>query len=153
MRMPADQTVLTRPTDFVQGLTAFGDNQHVLQYNYRLNASMATRHAVYHNSDGEILIQSSKGHLVILTECGRMEVSPGIICVIPKNMKFQVNLGETEVEASGIITELKNDRSFRLPHRGPIGANGLANPEYFQSPTPYVDTHNLDKEHQVICKK
>jgi len=84
---------------------------------------------------------------VILTECGRLEVEPGIIAVIPKNMKVQVNLAEGHQEASGIITELKNDRSFRLPHRGPLGANGLANPEYFQSPTPYIDTLNLDKEH------
>lgn len=131
LRVPADNTPLTCPTHFVEGLKAFGDNQHVLQYNYHLNQSMSTRHCIYHNCDGEILIQPSKGHLIIFTECGQLEVEPGIIAVIPKNMKFQVNLASQENEASGIITELKNDRSFRLPHRGPLGANGLANPEYF----------------------
>jgi homogentisate 1,2-dioxygenase len=81
--------------------------------------------------DGEILIQPSTGSLTILTECGILELSPGIIGVIPKNMKIQVNLSSSDSTATGVITELKNDRSFRLPHRGLLGANGLANPEYF----------------------
>lgn len=68
-------------------------------------------------------------------------------------MKIQVNLGPDNKEAYGVITELKNDRSFRIPHKGPIGANGLANPEYFESPVPYVDTDNLTKYHKIICKK
>lgn len=108
---------------------------------------MGDGHRVYHNLDGEMLIQPSTGHLTILTECGKLELSPGVIGVIPKNMKIQVNLSPDCVSASGVITELKNDRSFRLPHRGLLGANGLANPEYFESPTPFVDTQHLDTTH------
>jgi homogentisate 1,2-dioxygenase len=39
-----------------------------------------------------------------------------------------------------------------VPHRGPIGANGLANPEYFESPTPYVDKANLNEKHTIVTK-
>lgn len=67
-------------------------------------------------------------------------------------MKIQVNLVEGDW-AQGVVTELKNDRSYRLPHRGPLGANGLANSEYFQTPTPYVDELNFNVPHVVVCKK
>jgi homogentisate 1,2-dioxygenase len=43
-----------------------------------------------------MLIQPSRGQLVIFTECGQLEVEPGTIAVIPKNMKFQVNLASQE---------------------------------------------------------
>lgn len=80
----------------------------------------------------------------ILTECGVLELRPGIIGVIPKNMKFQVNLKGNEKYCQGLVTELKNDKSFRIPHKGPIGANGLVNPEYVEGPTPFVDKAKLN---------
>lgn len=153
LRVKADHSPLTSPTDFVQGLSPFGSNEHILHYSYRLNQSMSANHQVFHNLDGEMLIQPSHGSLSILTECGRLQLSPGVIGVIPKNMKVQVNLQEGSDSASGVITELKNDRSFRLPHRGPLGANGLANPEYFESPTPFVDEEHLNTTHRLTCKK
>ena len=42
----------------------------------------------FHNADGEILIQPSKGKFEIMTECGILELEPGTIGVIPKNMKI-----------------------------------------------------------------
>ena len=49
---------------------------------------MSAERKVYHIIDGEILIQPSIGEFEILTECGVLELRPGIIGVIPKNMKF-----------------------------------------------------------------
>lgn len=49
---------------------------------------MSDENLVYHNADGELLIQPSCGNLTILTECGILELFPGVIGVIPKNMKF-----------------------------------------------------------------
>lgn len=43
---------------------------------------------VYHNIDGEMLIQPSVGALEIVTECGILELAPGTIGVITKNIKF-----------------------------------------------------------------
>lgn len=40
--------------------------------------------------------------------------------MIPKNLKFQINVDTPNEQYLGVITELKNDRSFRLPHRGPV---------------------------------
>lgn len=49
-----------------------------------------------------------------------------------------------EKYCQGLVTELKNDKSFRIPHKGPIGANGLVNPEYVEGPTPFVDKAKLN---------
>lgn len=70
--------------------------------------------------------------------------------MIPRNMKFQVNLPDGN--AKGTITELKGEVAFTVPHRGVIGANGLANLEYFQTPVPYVDSENAKKSHTILCK-
>lgn len=47
---------------------------------------------------------------------------------------------------------MKNDLSLRIPPRGPLGANGMANSEYFESPTPYPDEQNFNKTHEIYCK-
>jgi homogentisate 1,2-dioxygenase len=49
---------------------------------------MSANKKAYNIIDGEILIQPSVGEMEILTECGVLELRPGIIGVIPKNMKF-----------------------------------------------------------------
>lgn len=49
---------------------------------------MKDNNRVFHNCDGEFLIQPSVGKLEILTECGILELEPGIIGVITKNIKF-----------------------------------------------------------------
>lgn len=43
------------------------------------------------------------------------------------------------------------DNHFRLPDLGPIGANGLANPRDFQTPTAWFEDRNV-KSYRVICK-
>ena len=41
---------------------------------------------------------------------------------------------------------------FSLPDLGPIGANGLANPQDFKSPKAWFDREGIQQEYQVIHK-
>ena len=83
-----------------------------------------------YNSDGDFLIVPECGPLRIRTEFGLMDVAPKEICVIQRGMQFSV---EVEGPSRGYILEVYN-RHFILPDLGPIGANGLANPQDFLSP-------------------
>ena len=46
----------------------------------------------FYNADGEMLIVPQQGSIRFFTEFGRIEVEPGEICVIPRGVKFKVEL-------------------------------------------------------------
>lgn len=71
-----------------------------------------------------------------------MTVAPNEICVIQQGIKFAVDLSDDE-PARGYILEVF-DNHFSLPELGPIGANGLANPRDFESPTAWFE--DIDNE-------
>ncbi|KAJ3350792.1 hypothetical protein HDU83_009421 [Entophlyctis luteolus] len=96
---------------------------------YSANANME-REAFY-NADGDMLIVPQLGRLIVRTELGVLEVSPTEIVVIPRGIKFAVNL--LDGPSRGYILETY-DRHWELPDLGPIGANGLANPHDFLAP-------------------
>jgi homogentisate 1,2-dioxygenase len=73
--------------------------------------------------------------LNIKTECGRLEVPPLFVCVIPRGIKFQVNVSEP---VRGYICETFKGH-FTIPPLGPIGSNGLANPRDFEAPTAWYE--------------
>ena len=79
------------------------------------------------NADGDFLIVPQCGTLTIRTEFGILRVEPKEICVIQRGMRFSVDI---DGPSRGYILELFS-RHFSLPDLGPIGANGLANPEDF----------------------
>ncbi len=81
------------------------------------------------------------------TEFGDIDVRPGEIAVIPRGIKFQVQLHERT--ARGYICE-NYGPPLRLPTLGVIGANGLANPRDFQSPVAKFE--RLDEPQQLIAK-
>ncbi|MBI1868136.1 MAG: homogentisate 1,2-dioxygenase [Methylocystis sp.] len=85
----------------------------------------------FYNADGELLVVPQQGKLLFFTEFGRIEISPGELCVIPRGVKFKVELGEGP--ARGYLCE-NYGAKFTLPNRGPIGANCLANPRDFKTP-------------------
>ena len=103
---------------------------------YLATASMGDTYL--YDADGELLIVPQDGDLRIATECGVLEVSPGEICLIPRAMKFKVDLvGD---RARGYVCE-NYGAYFDLPERGPIGANGMANERDFLAPVAaYEDT-------------
>ena len=66
------------------------------------------------------------------TELGPLELSPGEIAVVPRGIRFRVELPDGP--ARGYLCE-NYGAPFTLPERGPIGANGLANERDFLAPT------------------
>ena len=145
---PAD---LPQGKDFVDGLvTMFNarvpeDLEGCAVHLYRAQRSMEGR--VFVDADGELLIIPQQGPIEVRTELGRLEIGPGDVALVPRGMKFRVQL--MEGEAAGYVAE-NYGHPFRLPELGPIGANGLANPRDFEVPTAaYEDS---DEPTEVIQK-
>jgi homogentisate 1,2-dioxygenase len=121
--------------DFIDGLKTLGgsgDPAHKVGlaiHIYAANTSMNAR--CFYNSDGDFLIVPQEGGLDIQTECGYLRILPGEICVIPRGIRYRVDL--IEEKARGYVCEIFNGH-FTLPELGPIGANGLANPRDFLYP-------------------
>jgi homogentisate 1,2-dioxygenase len=133
------------PTDFVDGLvTMGGGGEAALQtgvgiHLYAANQSMRNR--FFYNADGELLIVPQMGALRIHTELGIVETAPGEIGVLPRGLKFRVELAEGP--ARGYICE-NYGAYFRLPELGPIGANGLANARDFLAPAAAFEDREGD---------
>ena len=121
--------------DFIDGMVTIAGNGDahaqtgVAAHVYRANRSMARRYFV--NSDGEFLLVPQAGALLLHTELGRLGVRPGEIALIPRGMRFRVEL--LDGEARGYVCE-NYGAPFRLPELGPIGSNGLANARDFLAP-------------------
>ncbi len=143
-------------TDFVAGMTTIGGNGNaalqtgVAIHIYCANVSMDRR--FFWNADGEMLIVPQQGRLLFFTELGRMELAPGEICLLPRGLKFRVEL--LDADARGYICE-NYGLQFRLPDLGPIGANGLANPRDFLTPVAAYEDLTSDSgtpAFEVIAK-
>jgi homogentisate 1,2-dioxygenase len=94
----------------------------------------------FYSADGEWVFLPDTGTLKISTEMGLMEVSPLEVAVVPRGIKFKIEIQKGP--ARGYLIE-NYGRPFRLPELGPIGANGLANPRHFQVPMASVENSNL----------
>lgn len=129
----------SEPTDFIEGLVGMVANcasekpAGISIYHYRANRSMAR---VFFNADGELLIVPEQGRLRIATELGVLEVEPLEIVVLPRGLKFRVEL--LDAQARGYVAE-NHGAPLRLPDLGPIGSNGLANPRDFLSPVAHYE--------------
>jgi homogentisate 1,2-dioxygenase len=138
------------PTDFIDGLVTYAGNGDVATgagiaiHLYAANCSMAGR--AFQNADGELLVVPYQGALSIVTELGRLEVAPLQIALIPRGIRFRVEMGEA---SQGYICE-NYGAPFRLPDLGPIGSNGLANPRDFQAPVAWYE--DRDEPHEIIQK-
>jgi homogentisate 1,2-dioxygenase len=135
------------PTDFVAGLrTAGGTGSPELQSGcgihwYVANRSMRDR--FFYDADGELLIVPQLGRLRLATELGILDLGPQEIAVIPRGLRFRVELPDGE--ARGYVCE-NFGAPFKLPDLGPIGANGLANPRDFQTPVAWYEERHGDFE-------
>jgi homogentisate 1,2-dioxygenase len=144
---PAD---LPADADFVDGMVTMlanrdpADLEGVAVHLYRATKSMRER--VFVNSDGELLIIPQSGALRIFTELGRMDLEPGWVGLVPRGIKFRV---EVDGEARGYVGE-NHGLPFRLPELGPIGSNGLANPRDFE--TPVAAFEDRDEPTEVVQK-
>jgi homogentisate 1,2-dioxygenase len=88
-----------------------------------------------------------EGEMFIMTECGKLSLKPREILVIPRGMKFSV---EMSAPIRGYICEVFKGH-FKIPDLGPIGANGLANPRDFLIPTAFYEkTENTHIVNNII---
>ncbi|NUO75345.1 MAG: homogentisate 1,2-dioxygenase [Lysobacter sp.] len=139
------------PVDFVDGLyTMAGNGSPLSQHGvgvhlYAANRSMDGR--FFYDADGELLIVPQHGRLVLATELGVIEVEPQEVAVIPRGVRFRVELPDGV--ARGYVCE-NFGALMRLPDLGPIGANGLANPRDFL--TPNAAYEDIDGEFELIAK-
>src|SRR5262249_6375615 len=121
-----------QPQDFVDGLLTVVVNGDAEQQTgigihvYAANRSMTDR--VFACIDGELLIVPQHGALRLTTELGILDVAVGEIALVPRSLKFAVELPAGPVR--GFVCE-NYGAHFRLPELGPIGANGLANARDF----------------------
>jgi homogentisate 1,2-dioxygenase len=138
-------------TDFVDGLYTVAGNgapaalQGVGIHMYAANRDMVGR--FFYDADGEMLLVPQQGRLRLVTELGLLDVAPNEIAVIPRGIRFKVELPDGP--SRGYICE-NYGQMFRLPELGPLGANGLANQRDFEAPVAAFE----DKEAacQLIAK-
>lgn len=127
-------------TDFVDGVSTIGGagsaqlRRGYAIHMYACNRNMDER--AFCNTDGELLILPELGRLTLLTEFGVLDVDPGTLALIPRGVRFSVVLRDGE--ARGYMAEVYG-RSFMLPERGPVGANGLTDARHFIAPTPWFE--------------
>lgn len=123
------------PTTFLSGLHTVATNGDAhTQIGMAAHVYMATESMTdtfFYDADGELLVVPQDGSLRFHTECGILRVSPGEIAVMPRGMVFRVELEDER--ARGYVCE-NYGTYLELPERGPIGANGLANPRDFLYP-------------------
>lgn len=131
--------------DFVEGLFHIAGNTLANAFIYQSNQSMENRY--FSNSDGELLFVPYLGELKFHTEFGLMTINPGKIAVIPRGVKFRIELLSSQ--SCGYLCENMGN-PFTLPQLGPIGSNGLACPRHFLYPQACYE--EIDSEVELICK-
>jgi len=88
-----------------------------------------------------------QGRLRLLTEQGRIDLEPQEIAVIPRGLRFRVEL--IDGAARGYVCE-NYGAPLRLPDLGPIGSNGLANPRDFLTPVAWYE--DRDGAFELVAK-
>ena len=129
-----------KPTDFLDGLVTMAGNGDPAAmagcgiHLYAANRSMQDR--FFYDADGELLILPQQGRLRFATEFGRIDAEPLEIVVVPRGVRFRVEL--LDPACRGYVCE-NYGAQFRLPDLGVIGSNGLANPRDFLTPNAWYE--------------
>jgi len=137
--------------DFVDGLVTMAGNgspdamQGCAIHLYAANRSMFDR--FFYTADGELLIVPQEGRLRLATELGMVEIEPQEIAVIPRGVRFRVELPDGV--ARGYVCE-NFGALLKLPDLGPIGANGLANPRDFLTPHAWFEVR--EEAFELVAK-
>jgi homogentisate 1,2-dioxygenase len=139
------------PTDFIDGLLTLGGTGSPDAHAgcgihwYLANRSMRDR--FFYDADGELLIVPQVGRLRVATELGVLEAAPQEVLLIPRGLRFRVELPDGQ--ARGYICE-SFGAPMRLPDLGPIGSNGLANPRDFLTPLAWYE--DREGEMELVAK-
>jgi homogentisate 1,2-dioxygenase len=139
--------------DFLDGMATLGgagdptSSAGYLVHMYAANADMVDR--AFSSADGDLLIVPQTGTLECRTEVGWLRVPPGAIAIIPRGIKFAI--GFSEGDGRGWMLEVFG-RRLRLPERGPIGSNGLADARHFLAPTASYEDRLCPAGFQIVTK-
>jgi homogentisate 1,2-dioxygenase len=139
------------PTDFVDGLFTMGGNGSAAAQTgvgihlYACNQSMQGR--FLYDADGELLVVPQQGRLRIATELGVLEIEPQQIALVPRGVRFKVELPDGS--ARGYVCE-NFGAPLRLPELGPIGSNCLANARDFEAPLAAYE--DVEGDFELIAK-
>lgn len=139
------------PTDFIEGLITMGGNggpqtqSGCALHVYAANRAMQRRAA--YDADGELLIVPQLGTLRVRTEHGLLEVEPLEIVVIPRGVRFCIDLPDGP--SRGYVCE-NFGAPLRLPDLGPIGSNGLACERDFL--TPVAAFEDREESWQLVAR-
>src|SRR5215813_11533787 len=85
-----------KATDFVQGIVTVGGNGNVATQTgmaahiYAANTSTTDRY--FYNADGEMLVLPQQGRARFVTELGVVDTRPGEIALLPRGLRFKVEL-------------------------------------------------------------
>jgi homogentisate 1,2-dioxygenase len=131
--------------DFVESLFHLAGSANVNAYLYHCTLSMHNRY--FANQDGEMLFVPYFGEINLHTEFGKLNISPGMLALIPRGVKFKMEL--LGKETKGYLCENKGS-PLTLPQLGLMGTNGLANPRHFQYPVAAFEQNITDAI--IICK-
>ncbi|HUZ66706.1 MAG TPA: homogentisate 1,2-dioxygenase [Beijerinckiaceae bacterium] len=143
--IPGDAVTLLQG---MQTMTTAGDAQSLAgmaAHVFVVTASM--KDEIFANADGEMLFVAQEGKLRFVTEFGNIDAEPGEIVVVPRGVKFRVEI--LGGPARGYACENYGGK-FTLPERGPIGANCLANARDFL--TPIAAYEDSDRPTDFILK-
>jgi len=138
---------LSGQTDFLEGINTICANGSprsqtgMAIHVYRANRSMGNR--AFSNRDGELLILPQDGEIRVVTEMGIIDAEPGEFVLIPKAIRFRVDLLGNS--ARGFICE-NYGHPFILPDLGLIGSHGLANAVDFQIPVAAFEDNDTPSE-------
>jgi homogentisate 1,2-dioxygenase len=137
--------------DFVDGLYTVAGNGDIATragmavHQYAASVPMSDRYFV--DADGELLFVPELNPVALHTELGVIEAAPGEIAVVPRGIRFRVELPAGPVR--GYLCE-NFGAPFTLPERGPIGSNGLANERDFR--TPVAAYEDASRDVQLVQK-
>jgi homogentisate 1,2-dioxygenase len=152
--MPLPIPTTPQRVDFLDGLVTLGGvgdpstgGPGYAVHLYAANADMADR--CFQDHDGDVLVVPQHGTLEVRTEAGWLRASPGSILLVPRALKFSIGLRDGA--ARGWMLEVFG-RRFRLPERGPIGSNGLADARHFLAPTASFEDRLCPAGFQVVTK-
>jgi homogentisate 1,2-dioxygenase len=139
-----------KPTDFIAGMVTLatcGDARAQHGAGVHLYCANRSMERVFHDADGELLLVPQEGRITLATEFGRLNVAPGEIGVVPRGVRFRVEI-DGEI-ARGYACE-NYGAPLRLPELGPIGSNGLASPRDFLAPVAAYE--DLDRPTQLVTR-
>ena len=141
------------PRDFLDSIFTIAVNGSVFSKSgsalhlFSFNQGMGNRYL--YNSDAEMMLVLESGEIEVRTEMGVLELSPLLIGVIPRGIKFKIEMKAGCSKVRGYLCE-NFGAPFQLPELGPIGANGLANPRDFEIPTSAFE--NLSGSFELFAR-